>query len=247
MTCVLLPVLAFVFGYQILFVLNREAALAIGFDPGPLVDRVTDMVRSVLGVGVIAIAVWLARRGRLGMSVVLGCTGVMLLALSMRLLTGYSWALWIDLDSINLVATGVVLVALIWHLLRRSLTRQRAIALAGLLVLSALFSYRDFVSDPVGALLGYSGVALVLFGLVWDFLTGSDWANGGSRRFPRPVRVLLAAHLHPAHRHHPRVRVAGPLRQQLRRPRRLRRAGRSRAGHRAARCGLYGGAADRPE
>ena len=60
------------------------------------------------------------------------------------------------------------------------------------MILSALFSYRDFVSDPVGALLGYSGVALVLFGLIWDFLTGSDWANAESRRFPRPVRVLLA-------------------------------------------------------
>ena len=76
--------------------------------------------------------------------------------------------------------------------MRRSLTRARAVALGGLLILSALFSYRDFVSDPVGALLGYSGVALVLFGLTWDFLTGSDWANGESRRFPRPVRVLLA-------------------------------------------------------
>ena len=60
------------------------------------------------------------------MSVVLGCTGVMLLALGMRLLTGYTWALWIDPDAINLVATVVVLVALGWHLLRRSLTAQRA-------------------------------------------------------------------------------------------------------------------------
>lgn len=48
------------------------------------------------------------------------------------------------------------------------------------------------MSDPVGWVLGYSGVALVLFGLLWDFFTGLTWANGESRRFPRPVRVLLA-------------------------------------------------------
>ena len=31
----------------------------------------------------------------------------------------------------------------------------------------------------------------MLFGLVWDLFTGSGWANGESRRFARPTRVLL--------------------------------------------------------
>jgi hypothetical protein len=74
---------------------------------------------------------------------------------------------------------------------RRRLTGQRAIAFAGILILSALFSSRDFISDPIGALLGFSGAALVLFGLTWDLLTGSQWGNGDSRRFPRPTRVML--------------------------------------------------------
>jgi hypothetical protein len=190
--CVLIPVSAFLFGYQILFGLSREAAQAINFDPSPVVDRLVDGFRTVLGLILVGISLWLARRRRLGVAVVLGCSGVMLVALGMRLLTGYQWALWIDPDSLNLVATVTVLVLLGWHLVRRTLSQQRAIAMAGLLILSALFSYRDFVSDPVGAVLGYSGVALVLFGVTWDFLTGSDWANGESRRFPRPVRVLLA-------------------------------------------------------
>jgi hypothetical protein len=47
------------------------------------------------------------------------------------------------------------------------------------------------VSDPVGALIGYSGAALVLFGLTWDFLTSSDWANREGKRFSQPTRVLL--------------------------------------------------------
>ena len=70
------------------------------------------------------------------------------------------------------------------------MTAQRALAFAGMLILSALFSYRDFISDPLGAVLGFSGAALVLFGLTWDLFTGSGWANRESRRFPRHTRVL---------------------------------------------------------
>jgi hypothetical protein len=87
---------------------------------------------------------------------------------------------------------AVVLVGLVaLHLVRHSLTRQRAVALSGAVVLSALLGSHDFISDPVGALLGFSGAALVLFGLTWDLLTDSDFANRGSNRFPIPSRVML--------------------------------------------------------
>ena len=97
-------------------------------------------------------------------------------------------------SAVTIVGIGgvvVVLVAVLILLVRRTLTPQRALACSGMLILSALFSYRDFISDPVGAVLGFSGAALVLFGLTWDLLTGSGWANQESRRFPRPTRVLL--------------------------------------------------------
>ncbi len=94
-------------------------------------------------------------------------------------------------DAVNLIATAVVLVATGVATVRRRLTSRRAWAYAGVLTLSALFSYRNFISDPVGALLGFSGAALVLFGLTWDLLTGSQWGNGESARFSRSTRVLL--------------------------------------------------------
>src|SRR5690606_37028837 len=50
---------------------------------------------------------------------------------------------------------------------------------------------RDFVSDPLAALLGFTGVAFVLFGYVWGFLTSGSYANKGSRSYPRPSRILL--------------------------------------------------------
>ena len=59
------------------------------------------------------------------------------------------------------------MVAVVILLVRRSLTPQRALAFGGMLILSALFSYRDFISDPLGAVLGFSwgGIGAVRFDL----------------------------------------------------------------------------------
>ena len=116
----------------------------------------------------------------------------MLAALGVRLLTGYRWALWLDPDAFVSVVTVVVLVAGLWLLARRALSRDRAVGLAAVLALAVLLSVRSVIVDPFGVLLGYGGVAFVLFGVIWDFLTGSGWANTDGRRIRQPVRVLLA-------------------------------------------------------
>jgi hypothetical protein len=153
----------------------------------PLVDP----VRAVVGLAVLLLALRAAQRGRATRALVLGMVGVVLLALARTLVQGPQARGGIDPDVLNLVATAVVVVGGVVSLGRRRLTQGRALAPAGALTICALFSGRDFVSDPLGALLGFSGAALVLFGLVWDLLTGSGWANGESRRFARPTRVLL--------------------------------------------------------
>ena len=66
MTCVLLPVLAFLFAYQILFALDpTKPPRPLGFDPSPLVDRVTDVLRRCSVWCLIAIAAfgWRAAGG----------------------------------------------------------------------------------------------------------------------------------------------------------------------------------------
>jgi hypothetical protein len=162
-----------------------------GADPTQLVGNLVDPVRVVIGVALIVLAVVYARRGRPGRALVLGCIGVMLIVLARALVLGDTIAAPIDPDVLNLVGTAVVLAALAVTMVRKRLTGRRAVTFAGILILSALFSGRDFVSDPLGILLGFSGAALVLFGLTWDLLTESGWGNGDSRRFPRPTRVLL--------------------------------------------------------
>jgi hypothetical protein len=160
------------------------------YDPAPILDRVVDPTRALIGVVLVLLAVRAARRGHASRALVMGSVGVVLVALARQLFFGTRPAP-INPDALNLITSLIVIIAVVVAVMRRRLTRQRALAFAGVLILSALFSYRDFISDPVGALLGFSGAALVLFGLTWDLLTDSGWGNGESRRFPRPTRVML--------------------------------------------------------
>lgn len=170
---------------------SGDGFLGGGVDPAALVARLVDPVRALVGLVVIALGFRAARQGRATRALLLGTVGVLLLMLARTLVQGPEARAGVDPDVLNLVATAVVVVGGLVSLVRRRLDRARALALAGALTLCALFSSRDFVSDPVGAVLGFSGAALVLFGLTWDLLTGSSWANGESRRFARPTRVLL--------------------------------------------------------
>jgi hypothetical protein len=156
-----------------------------------LVGALVDPVRALVGVVLLSLAVRAARQGRAGRALVLGSTGVVLVALARSLVLGDRMAGTTDPDALNLVATGVVLVAVVVCLVRRQLTPVRALSFAGVLTLSALFAHRSLLADPLGVLLGFSGAALLLVGLTWDLLTGAGWGNGSSRRFPRPTRVLL--------------------------------------------------------
>ena len=189
---VTLPVQVFLSVLQVLASFEPGGAAArMSFDVAPLVTRVVDPSRVLVGIVLLILAVRAARRGQASRALVLGGIGVMLVALARQLLFGDRTPAPINPDALNIVASAVVVVTVAILLLRRKLTPQRALALAGMLILSALFSYRDFISDPLGAVLGFSGAALVLFGLTWDLFTGSGWANQESRRFPRPTRVLL--------------------------------------------------------
>jgi hypothetical protein len=189
---VTVPVQVFLSVLQVLASLEPGGAAArLSFDITPLVTRIIDPSRVLVGVIVLILAVRTARRGQAGRALILGGIGVMLVALVRQLLFGDRTPAPINPDALNLVASALVVVAVVILLLRRRLSPQRALAFAGMLILSALFSYHDFISDPLGAVLGFSGAALVLFGLTWDLFTGSSWANLESRRFPRHTRVLL--------------------------------------------------------
>ena len=104
------------------------AAARLSFDITPLLTRVVDPTRVLVGVVLIILAVRAARRGRSSRALVLACIGVMLVALARQLLFGDRTPAPINPDALNLVASAVVVVAVAILLLRRSLTPQRALA-----------------------------------------------------------------------------------------------------------------------
>ena len=187
-----LPVQVFLAVVQVFASLARNGANStFAYDPAPILDRIIDPSRVLVGLALLVLAVLAARRGQASRALLLGSIGVVLTMLARQLVLGDRTAAPINQDGVNLVTSALIIVAVGVSLVRRRLTHQRALAFAGVLILCALFSYRDFISDPLGSLLGFSGVALVLFGLTWDLLTDSGWGNRESRRFPRPTRVML--------------------------------------------------------
>jgi hypothetical protein len=150
-----------------------------------------NIFRILLALALIALALRVARRGKPATGVLLVCVAVMLLARVARWATNGILNAGVGADALNLIATLVLVVAVTVTAVRRRLTPERAIGFSGALVLSALLAYHDFVSDPLGALLGFSGAALVLFGLTWGLFTDSGYANDGSRKYPVPTRVLF--------------------------------------------------------
>jgi hypothetical protein len=169
--------------------------------------------RVLVGVVLLVLAVRGALRGQASRALILGCIGVMLIALARQLLFGDRTPAPINADALNLVASGVVIVAIAILLARRTLTPQRALAFAGMLILSALFAYRDLISDPLGAVLGFSGVALVPFGLTWDLYHGFDLGQRGEPPVSAPHPSTAGVDQLCAEHDGARVRGPDPRRQ----------------------------------
>jgi len=74
---------------------------------------------------------------------------------------------------------------------RRALDARRLALLTVALLLSAAAAWRDVLADPLSVLIGSGGIALVLFGFIWGFVTDADITHHESAAYPRPSRVLL--------------------------------------------------------
>ncbi|HEY9497395.1 MAG TPA: hypothetical protein VIQ78_00035 [Terrimesophilobacter sp.] len=148
------------------------------------------IVRLAVGVALVVMSFLWAYKGRRTGPELIGGIGVVTATVAVAGLVGAGSWLWTS-EGLTAVATLACFGLLAWYAARRQLTMPRVAGLAVALLLAAFFDQRDFVSDPLGALLGFTGVAFVLFGFVWAFLTSGGYANEGSPKFPQPARVLL--------------------------------------------------------
>jgi hypothetical protein len=84
----------------------------------------------------------------------------------------------------------LALVVLFW-LLRRRLTAERAGRLLFLVLVTALLRQTDFIENPFSPFFGFAGIGFIAFGIVWDSLTIGSWANESTPGLPRIGRIFL--------------------------------------------------------
>ncbi len=150
---------------------------------------VLTVVRGAGAVVLLVFAVLQARRGSRTMPELLAALGIASLLLAVVALADAP-ILW-SADALASLGAVLALAVLVALLVRRRLSGARATAVLIALLMSALFAYRDIVTDPIAFLLGFAGGAVVLFGFVWAFLTEHKDANEDSPAYPRPARVQL--------------------------------------------------------
>lgn len=87
-------------------------------------------------------------------------------------------------------AVGVVVLVIV-HLVRRTMTEQVWLLASIGLLICLLMPWRELIAEPIAALLGFSAVGVLFFGLLWRLLTEAEWANGESPAMPRASRVSI--------------------------------------------------------
>lgn len=147
------------------------------------------LVRLGVGAALVVLAVRLARRGRRGAPELLAAIGV-LAALSAAPALAETTMPWSSEALAVIVAAATIVLAIVLAA-RGRLDARRAALLVTALLLSAAVAWRELLADPLSAVIGASGLALVLFGFVWGFLTDADVTHGDSAAYPRAARVLL--------------------------------------------------------
>lgn len=168
------------------------------------VDLVSTFGRLIGGQGQLAVgqavltvvagvaAVILARRGRLGHALILVAIMV----------TYFSWTLlrmpyvrrympaW-TAEELGAVMALLAVGLLVFFAIRRTLDDRRVFALVLMFALGITYDLRDILDEPLSWVLGFSGVAVAFFGLIWRVLTDGSFARGDTERFPRPSRVMF--------------------------------------------------------
>lgn len=84
-----------------------------------------------------------------------------------------------------------LLVAVLLVTVYRDPSPRRLGALLSAAAILTLHDFRHALENPMAAVIGFSALAAVLFGITWRILTDGELTHGDSRAFPQGTRVLL--------------------------------------------------------
>jgi hypothetical protein len=87
--------------------------------------------------------------------------------------------------------TVILVGAVVYCLLRRTLAERRANQLLFLALILLLLGQTDFISNRFSPFFGFAGIAFLAFGIIWDALTVGAWANVDTPGLPRTSRIFL--------------------------------------------------------
>lgn len=177
-----------------------ETLMGAGIDPIGLPARVRDVERLAdhielwsIGVDlvVLGVAVWLRRRGRRPLALYLALVALLHLWSEVTEPGRLLGALSFDQDAASWWwVAGVAAAAAVW-LVRGRMTAARAQALLLILVIVVLIGQAELLEDPFAPFVGFSGIAIIALGLVWDVLVFGPWVNRDSPGLPRASRLFI--------------------------------------------------------
>lgn len=162
-------------------------ALARGLEPGDYRELWTIGVDFV----VLGVAAWQRRRGRRLLAVYLALVALLHLWSELTAPGRLLGALSFDQDAASLWwVAGVGAAAAVW-LVGGRMTAARAQALLLILAIVVLIGQTALLDDPFAPFVGFSGIAIIALGLVWDVLTFGPWVNQESPGLPRASRLFI--------------------------------------------------------
>ena len=192
LTITLAPVVVLLLSAQVL------TSWGVGSDTVGGVFAVADLLRSsdtqsvvrlLVGVGLLVAAVMSARRGSRGIPELLAAIAVIAIVSVLPFVSPLTIS-WSYESIAAIIALGTLLLAA-GLAVRRLLDGRRLALLTVALLLSAAAAWRDVLADPLSVLIGASGIALVLFGFIWGFVTDADITHRDSHAYPASARVML--------------------------------------------------------
>ncbi|MEJ7787308.1 MAG: hypothetical protein WKF96_21100, partial [Solirubrobacteraceae bacterium] len=195
-----------ILAYFALFIVTQLVGLGyptlrqIGFEGPWLFELVIDIQRlgdhtelwnAGVDIVVLGLAVWLRRRGRTLLALYLALVALLHLWSQLTEPGRLLGALSFDQNAANAWwVAAVTLVAAVW-LVRGRMTAARAQALLLILVIVVLMGQSELLEDPFAPFVGFSGIAIIALGLLWDVLTFGPWVNGESPGLPRASRLFI--------------------------------------------------------